>query len=115
MAQRGPLEAALRVPKGRGCSLAGVMKRQSSSIPLLPSPIFSLPNETWQLLKIARRCSRRSARPSAGWHAAGGGHCGQTLAHTGPGVGVTHTVHRGGTELEACGSCHPSVLLTFLQ
>lgn len=78
----------------------------------LPSPTFSLPNEIWQLLKIAQCCSRHCACPSAGWHTAGGGRCGQTLAHTGPGVGVTHTVHNG-TEQGAGGGCRPSSLLTF--
>lgn len=74
------------LPGDGGCSVAGVVKRQSPASRPLPSPTLSLPNEIWQLLKIAQRCIRRSARPSAGWHTAGGGHCGQTPVHTGPGV-----------------------------
>lgn len=96
-----PLGAAHEGPGGLRVLCCWSSQKTVSSVPPPPSPTFLLPNEIWQLLKIAQRCSRHSARPSAGWHAAGGGHCGQTLAHAGPGVGVTHTARRGGTELGA--------------
>lgn len=98
---QGPPRGCLQGPLRAEVLCCWSSQKQSPASRPLPSLTFLLPNEIWQLLKIAQRCSRHSARPSAGWHTAGGGHCGQTLMLTGPGIGVTHTVHWGSPEPRA--------------